>query len=76
MLIVLRALAFVEVLAVGMRVGVLNIVFNMTADLLKPALTDIIRGVLTITGIGILVDINIEVFTEVISAFMLAMTGP
>ena len=59
-----------------MRVEVLIIVSNVAVDLLMDAFTAIIRGVLNNIDVGILVDVNVDVFGDVMTAFEFIMTGP
>ena len=49
---------------------------NVAVDLLMDALTEIIRGVLTNIGIGVLVDNNLNVFAGVMAAFEFDMPRP
>ena len=67
---------FGEVLTIDMRVDVLTIMSDVTVNLLIDALADIILRVLTNSDVGVLVDVNINVFAGVMTAFEFAMPGP
>ena len=67
---------FVEVLTIGMRVDVLIIVSDATSDLCMDALTEIIRTVLTNIGVGVLVDVNLNAFAGVTTAFEFVASDP
>ena len=55
----------------------LIIVSDVAVDLLIDALRDIIRGVLTNIGVvGMLVDVNVNVFAGAITDLAFAMPGP
>ena len=67
---------FVEVLTVGMRVDVLIVVSNVAVDLLMDALTGIILGLLANNiGVDVLVEVNVNAFAGVITAFDFPMPG-
>ena len=59
-----------------MRVEVLIIVSNGAVDFLMDTFTAIIRGVLNNIDVGILVDVNVDVFGDVMTAFDFIMAGP
>ena len=65
---------FVEVSAVD--TDVLIIVSNVAVDLWVDSLTDIIRGVLTNIDVDVLMDANIKVFVDVMTAFEVSIPGP
>ena len=67
---------FVEVLTVDMRVEVLIIVSDVAVNLLMDAFTAMIRGVLNNIDVGMLVDVNVDVFADVMTAFEFIMSGP
>ena len=67
---------FVEVLTVDMRVNVLIIVSDVAVELLIGALTLTMRGVLTNIGADVLMDVNVNVFAGVMTAFRFAMPCP
>ena len=54
----------------------LIIVSEMAVGLLIDTLTDIILGVLTNIGVYIMVEVNVNVFVSVITAFEFAMSDP
>ena len=54
----------------------LVIVSDMAVGLLMEALTGIIRGVRTKIGVGMLMDVNANMFAGVMTTFEFAMPGP
>ena len=67
----------VELLTLAMRVDMLIIISNVAVDLFMDVVTDIMRGVLTNIGVvGMLVDVNVNVFAGVITDLAFAMPGP
>ena len=67
---------FVEVLTVGMRVDVLIVTSNVAVDLLMDALTVIRLGLLANNiGVDVLVDVNVNVYAGVMTAFEFPMPG-
>ena len=67
---------FGEVLTIDMRVDVLTIMSDATVNLLMDALADIILRILTNSDVGVLVDVNINVFAGVMTAFEFVMPAP
>ena len=48
----------------------------MAVDLLMDALTEIIRGVATNNGVGVLEDVNVNVFAGAMTAFEVVIPSP
>ena len=52
------------------------VVSGMAVDLLMDELTDIMTDVETNIGVGVLIDVNKNVFAGIITSFGLAKPGP
>ena len=63
---------FVEVLAVDMRVGMVIIASDMAVKM--DAFTALMRGVLNNTDVGVLLDVNLNVLTDAMTAFEVVMS--
>ena len=69
--------AFIEVLAVAMRLDVLIIASKVVVGFLMDALTaGIMRGVRTSIGVDVLIIVNVNAFAGVMTAFEIVMLGP